>query len=289
MSGGEVPKLSVIIPCHDVAPVLGVQLEALARQVVTFPWEVIVVDNASRDGTARVALGYADRLPLRVVSCSSLGANAARNVGVAAARSDSLAFCDGDDEVADGWVVAMQAALLRHDYVTGPLELDKLNPPWLAASRGRASATGVPSFGRAFGYARGCNMAVRRSVLDRVGGLDETTACLDDQELGLRMQVAGVQLAYVPDAVVHYRYRTDTAGMWHQGLFYGRGRVAIYLTAKRAGLPVPGRFAGWRSWAWLVLNLASVRTRDGRVTWIWVLANRLGHLAGSVRWRTVFL
>jgi glycosyltransferase involved in cell wall biosynthesis len=281
--------MSVVIPCRNVASTLGEQLDALARQDVPFAWEVVVVDNGSTDDTAAIALSFADRVNVRVVPCATPGINAARNAGVRAARTDAVAICDGDDVVAPGWLAAMSAALLDHDYVTGPVELDRLNDHALAGSRGRSSAVTVPAFGNAFVYARGCNMGVRRSVLASVGWFDESTLCLDDQELGLRMHVAGVPLYFAADALIHYRYRSSPRDIWRQGFFYGSARVPTYVAAKRAGLPVPAPWSGWKSWVWLVVNLPRVVRRGGRLAWLWVVANRVGQLAGSVRWRTVFV
>ena len=62
------PALSVVIPCLNGAATLGVQLAALARQEWSEPWEVLLADNGSTDGSAELALGYRDRLPgVRVV------------------------------------------------------------------------------------------------------------------------------------------------------------------------------------------------------------------------------
>jgi glycosyltransferase involved in cell wall biosynthesis len=283
------PELSVVIPCRNVAKTLGAQLEALTRQQAPFPWEVIVVDNGSTDDTVAVARSFSSRLRLRVVPCSTPGLNVARNTGIRAAAAEFVALCDGDDVVADGWVEAVGSALRDHPYVTGPLDVKALNPPALADSRGGKSGIDVPRFGNAFSFANGCNMGIRRQVLADAGWFDEHTPCLDDQELGLRLHVAGVPLRFVPEAVVQYRYRSEPRALWSQGFFYGSARVPTYLAAKRAGLDVPGRLAGWRSWAWLVLHLPRLRTSDGRLALLWIVANRLGQVRGSIRWRTVFV
>lgn len=282
-------ELSVVIPCRNAAETLGEQLESLARQHWKRPWEVVVVDNGSSDDTAEVASRYVDRLDLRLVHEPTAGLNVARNAGVRAARSEAIAICDGDDVVADGWVAAMGDALRDHDYVTGPVELDLLNPPALAASRGRASAAEIPCFYGAFTYGRGCNIGVKRPVLAAVGWFDEETSSLDDQELGLRMSQANVVLFFVPDAIVHYRYRRDLSSIWRQGRFYGDGRVAMYKVARAAAVRLPHRLTGWRSWVWLVAHLPDLCTSKGRLPWVWVLANRWGHVRGSWRHKTIFL
>src|ERR1700756_5684791 len=98
-------KLSVIIPCYNVGDNIAAQLEALAGQQWSEPWEVIVADNGSTDNSLQVVRECARRLPeLRIIDASGkAGAAHARNVGARAATGDYLAFCDADDEVAPGW------------------------------------------------------------------------------------------------------------------------------------------------------------------------------------------
>jgi glycosyltransferase involved in cell wall biosynthesis len=282
-------ELSVVIPCLNAAETLGEQLESLADQQWDHPWEVVVVDNGSTDDTTKVAEHYLDRLDLRIITEPRPGANVARNAGVRAARCDAIALCDQDDIVAPGWVAAMGDALRDHDYVCGPVELDRLNPPKLAKSRGVESATGAQSFYGAFPYGRSSNLGLKRPVLLAVGGFPEQSACLDDQELGLRMAQAHVDLFFLPDAVVHYRYRADLRGLWRQGLYYGGGRVALYKELRGDDFPLPNRAAGWRSWVWLMGHVTHLLSKDTRPGWVWVLANRWGHVRGSWRHRTVFL
>ena len=128
------PEVSVVIPAFNAQATLGDQLEALTRQTEPGAFEVVVVDNGNTDATRDVALTFASRLPLRIVDARERSSEPyARNVGLREAATRSVAFCDADDVVAPGWVAAMQRALSTHDLVTGPLELEKLNPPWVLA------------------------------------------------------------------------------------------------------------------------------------------------------------
>lgn len=78
--------LSVIIPCLNAAATIDQQLEALTQQTTT-PWEVIISDTGSTDGTLDIIRRYSDRLPrLKIVDASGRrGAGHARNEGVKAA------------------------------------------------------------------------------------------------------------------------------------------------------------------------------------------------------------
>lgn len=99
-------EVSVVIPCHNGEATLGLQLEALASQIDAPPFEVIVADNRSTDGTRDVVAAWQHAVPgLRWVTANGApGAAYARNVGVAAAVGEFLLFCDADDVVASRWV-----------------------------------------------------------------------------------------------------------------------------------------------------------------------------------------
>src|SRR4051812_37521166 len=110
--------LSVVIAARDAESTLGEQLRALEAQEWDGTWEVLVVDNGSTDGTVDVVRRAATGWPaLRLVPATNgVGPAYARNVGARAAAGRSLAFCDADDVVAPGWVVAVGAALRREEF-----------------------------------------------------------------------------------------------------------------------------------------------------------------------------
>lgn len=283
--------LAVIIPAHNEADRLGAQLDALEAQNWDGNWEVVVVDNRSSDDTAQLVRERAASWPrLRLTSAMERGDKAyAVNTAVATTSAAALAFTDADDIVGPGWVAAMGSALRDADFVTGPLELDRLNPDWLAASRGRSAERDVPRFEDLFPFARGNNYGLTREAWSTIGPLPEAAYPTEDMALSLAAHRAGVPLVGCADAVVHYRYRDDARSMWRQGIAYGAGRCRIVRSLIDAGERRPARFAGWRSWLWLVSRMPTLATRRGRVTWTWVAANRWGQIVGSIRQRLVYL
>lgn len=283
--------LTVVIPARNEEHRLGDQLDALLAQACDADWEIIVVDNGSSDGTAAVVSSYSRTSSrVRYVEASARADQSfAANAGVAAARSDAVAFCDADDVVADGWVAAMAAGLAEHDVVTGPNELDRLNPPWLASSRGRSSEDPVGSFVGIFPCVRGNNYGVRTGVWAQIGPLKEDVFPVADIEFSLRCWLAGIEIVGLPAAVVHYRYRQSVGELWQQGFAYGSHRPRIARLLRDAGKQRPPRFGGWRSWLLLVLTAPALVTRPGRARWVWIAGNRIGQVAGSVRYRIVML
>ncbi|HYG55797.1 MAG TPA: glycosyltransferase family 2 protein [Burkholderiales bacterium] len=91
------PAVSVILPAYNAAATLGFAVQSVRRQTWR-DWELIVVDDGSRDGTAELAQELA-RLEgrLRLIRQPNRGVSAARNAGIEAARGRYLAFLDADD------------------------------------------------------------------------------------------------------------------------------------------------------------------------------------------------
>lgn len=280
--------LAVVVPCHDVGGTLAQQLERLVDERWDRPWALLVVDNVSTDDTASVAARYEGR-GVRVVSATErAGVAYARNVGARALRARAVAFCDGDDVIAPGWVAAMGDALDRHELVGGRLETRSLNPPWLAGARPVPGGDGLGRFAET-PFASGCTCGIRTDLLQRLGGFDEGFDGLEDIELSLRAAAAGVEAQLAPGALIAYRLRSSARDVWRQATFYGRGHPLLILRARELGLSSPSRLRGLRSWAWLVLHLPGLLTRQGRCAWIWVLGFRLGVLRRALELRSLFV
>jgi glycosyltransferase involved in cell wall biosynthesis len=278
------PELSVVIPVRDAAASIGDQLDALLDQEWQHPWEIVVADNGSRDETRAIVTRYATEDPrVRLVDASDRpGVAHCRNVGIREARADAIVMCDADDVVAPGWLRAMGEGLRAYELVTGPLDVTTLNPEWVLETRGHAIESGPGQFLGIFEFAHSCNFGVRRDVIDRCGGFDETLAAGEDVELSGRLWRAGVKLVYLDDAVVRYRYRTTVRGLWRQARSYGQVRPALLRRVGEAGVAVP-RDRALRSWAYLVRNVGLLGNRAGRAKWVWVAGGNVGRLEGAVR------
>lgn len=206
------------------------QLAALARQECPVPWEVLVCDNGSTDGTVRVAESWADRLPLRVVDAAALlGAGPARNEGVKVARGEWIGFCDADDEVGDDWLATLCAALERYPFVAGRLSSERLNSPRVQRSRVLEQQTGLQFSSEAVGlpHAASSNLGIHRSAFLEVGGFDPAVRYLQDTDLCWRVQLAGYVLEWVPELVVYMRLRSTLRAMYRQGWNYGASQARL--------------------------------------------------------------
>ncbi|WP_322920241.1 glycosyltransferase family 2 protein [Nocardioides renjunii] len=221
---------SVVIPTFNAAHVIGHQLGALADQVDTPAFEVVVADNGSTDDLAGAVDQWTDRLDVRVVDASrGRGVSVARNVGIERAQTDRILICDADDVVAPTWVRAFADALDVHHLASGPAETVSLSGPsagWVPIDQ---LSTGLYETWGGRTYGLGGNTAMRREVWERVGGYDESfPAGAEEIDFAWRAWDLGYRFAYVPDALLHYRIRTDLRGVLRQQYNSGRGTATLY-------------------------------------------------------------
>jgi GT2 family glycosyltransferase len=112
--------------------------------------------------------------------------------------------------------------------------------------------------------------------------------CLFDTDFSVKAQLAGFELVYVPEAVVHYRYRSTFGGIFDQARRYAEQMARIQGRYRPPGEPVPGRrtwpVEGWRP---LLAEVPRVGSKAGRARLAWHLGWQAGRYAGSVRYRVL--
>jgi GT2 family glycosyltransferase len=279
MASASGVTISVIVPVRDGLPWIEQQLRALSDQRCEVPWEVVVADNGSLDGTRAFAEEWARTHPgVRVRDASArAGPAAARNGGVAVAGGRLLAFCDADDVVQPGWLAACVEALDSADVAAGTFDFTSLNgapasPPVPAASRQLAF---LPA-------ALGANLAVRRSAFDAVGGFAEELAVGEDIDLSWRLQLHGFRFAVAPGAVVAKREPSAPGEILRTAWSYGRSGSVLYRRFRADGMHRDLRGAA-KEWLWLLLACPALGRAGTRRQWARTFGLRAGRLAGSVR------
>ncbi len=193
----EAPVLSVVMPVRDGAEFLRRSLPALrASDLPAGSWELIVVDDGSRDDSASIAAQYADR----VDRIPAVGPPAARNRGVAAARAPVIVFVDADVCVHPDALRRIRDLLVERpdlSAVFGAYDLAPSEPGLVSQYRNLLhSYVHLRDAGEAVTFWTGLG-AVRREVLERCGGFDERER-LDDVEFGYRMTALGHPIRLSP-------------------------------------------------------------------------------------------
>jgi glycosyltransferase involved in cell wall biosynthesis len=280
-------QLSVIIVARNEEHTIGTQLDALVRQEWSQPWEVIVADNGSTDNTTAVVARYEEHLPhLRVLDASQrVGGAHARNIAVDAARGESIAFCDADDEVAPGWVAAMGKALEQHDFVASRFDHQKLNP---ASERAygltiQTSGVGKLWYPPHMYHASTSGMGIKTAIYKEVGGFDAHLQRLADTDFCIRVQRAGTHLHFVPEAVVAYRHRNEGGAMFRQGRLWAKHNAMTYARYRPEGARIPFAWSDYL-YDWLpVLGMLPLSVRAStRAQLIYKIGWQVGMLQGSL-------
>lgn len=216
--GSSSPLLSVIVPVHDAADVLGESLAALcASDLPRAQWELVVVDDASGDESGRIAESYADTMVR--IDGAARGPAHARNRGSDVARGDILVFVDAD--------VCVHPDTLRKLLETLTVDPD-LSAVFGAYDRAPRAAGLVSQYrnllhhyvhlsqpGEADTFWAGCG-AVRRAAFVDVGQFDDVRyrrPQIEDIELGYRLRERGHRILLRPDIQATHLKRWTLRGM----------------------------------------------------------------------------
>jgi glucosyl-dolichyl phosphate glucuronosyltransferase len=247
------PRLTVLICTHNRADLLEGALRSLEEQ--TLPrdrFEVLVIDNASTDSTARVLEACAGRgkVELRSVREMELGLDAARNRGIREARGEILAFLDDDARARQDWAEAILDGFSRHPapILGGRVDLDweAARPAWFSNVLLRylihcdygpevVEVTSPP-------WLYGTNVAFRKALFQEIGlfrlDLDRKGDSLmggGDTEFFKRASGTGKTLLYLPTMVVSHLVPAQrlTREFFRERLFYSGYTRAAHGTETR--------------------------------------------------------
>jgi len=166
-------RFSIVVPAYNEAGYLGCSLTSLQNQDFTGPYEIIVVDNNSTDGTRQVIERYPG---VTYVFEAEKGITRARQRGFLEATGDILAYVDADTHPPAGWIEQIWEQFgKRKDLacLSGPYSFydlsglrNKVSSGWFVAARPLYSITGYMMVGG--------NFAIPRNVLERMGGFDSS-------------------------------------------------------------------------------------------------------------------
>lgn len=228
------PMFSVVVCTHNGSERMEACLAAIQR--LNYPnYEVIVVDDGSTDHTAQVVREFSD---IKLVQLEHAGLSAARNRGAEVAAGEIIAFTDDDCQPDEAWLMWLAYAFSQGDWDAcgGP----NLPPVPAAENDGVslvdevvvASAPGAPSHvllvdGEAE-HLPGCNISVRKTAMEAIGGFDVTYRVAgDDVDFCWRLREAGFRLGFCGAAFVWHRRRTTLWRYFKQQYGYGKAEALL--------------------------------------------------------------
>lgn len=278
-------RVSVVLCTRNRAAYLPDALASYDHVKASVPWELVIVDNGSNDGTDRLLREFRGKsgIDLHILFEPRPGLSRARNAGWRAAKGEIVAFTDDDcypqhDFVDEVWRNFSESDL---GYLGGKILLfDPLDYPITIQPRASRLAIAPQSYLRP-GFIQGANMAVRRDVIERLGGFDEVLGAgtpypSEDVDLLSRASAAGWLGAYDPRPVVFHHHRRRTIEQIKAlRRTYGLGRGAYFM---KCMLDATRRKACVKNWYW---NLRA-DPRDALIN-IYEVAGALGYLLARAR------
>ncbi len=247
------PLVSIIVPTRNRAALLDRLLTSLGE--LRYPrWEVIVVDDGSTDTTKTVAeLHRVHGLPLRYRRQPWGKMGAARNLGIALARGEILAFTDDDCVVDAGWLDGIVEAFCAHRDARG------------VQGRTLTNRADMTPFTRQIEQLEGgqpyrtCNIAYHADTVRDLGGFDTQLIRGEDVVLGMQVLERG-PIVFAPEALVTHPPRPKEwadRSAWRTLLAseaHFRRTYPQYMPARSPTLSLQKRGHVLSRWLWLPIR-----------------------------------
>lgn len=287
--GASAPLVSIVILAYGNRDFVDACLAAVARQA--WPnFEVLFVDNASGDDSAEVARAAMKRLDLPgdvIALPKNLGCAGGNNIGWQRARGEIVLFLNPDTEMEPDCVTELARPLLRDEsigmtgakmYFPGGRIIQHaggiVHPNGMTNHHGAGEEDhGQHDEVREVDYVTGAGLAMRRTLIEKLGGLDEDyfPAYYEEVDLCLRARRAGYRVLYIPTAVLVH----------HESVSVGQGSAAIHRLFPRMRIRyllknlTARQLVGWAmpfEWRWMRHEPAARGYRWNQIRYGW-LAN----------------
>ncbi|HCE43427.1 MAG TPA: hypothetical protein DET40_07750 [Lentisphaeria bacterium] len=228
----DLPKISVVILSHNKIDYTRTCIHSLLAS--DYPdWELVIIDNGSKDGTAEWLKKFRDEAENKnvhvklIFNSGNIGCSTARNQGVEAAAGEMIAFCDNDIALRSrSWLKVMAEDLQAPDVgMVGPKIIYPFDPYDIQCAGAAVTKSGRIQFiGRGEGrnepaynvrrevqcLISACCMT-KKSILDKFGGFDEIFNPVEYEDIDLcyRIRSHGYKILYEP-AVEMYHFESVT-------------------------------------------------------------------------------
>jgi len=227
---GVRPLVSFVIPVKNDMLRLQQCLSSITRN--DYPRElieIIVVDNDSTDGTAAAARSHG-----AIVITSSAGTVAElRNRGARAALGSIIAFADSDHQISSNWITSAVAVLSDATVAAaGAPYLPAPAPNWVQAQYDGLRTR--PARREDTTWLGTGNLAIKRSVFERLGGFNTSLVACEDVDLCNRITGAGFRIVADPDLrSIHFGDPKTLKALFFGELWRGRDNIRVTLAGPR--------------------------------------------------------
>ncbi len=212
--------VSIIVTVKNEAKHMRDLLDSLVVQEE--PYEVLIVDAASTDGTIEIVKEYMEDYDTIKLYRYAAPRGASRNYGIRESRGEYIAFTDGDCIANPFWLKELRYGATKADIVGGKT-LNMGYEPFVELSRVELFYKGVdvtmPS----------CNLLYKREIFYHITGFDDKFITAEDMDLNVRAVNAGYKSFYNDKAIIYHRARSTFVSFLKQAYWNGLGRKQLAM------------------------------------------------------------
>lgn len=231
----ELKKVSIIIPVKNMEN----NIEDLLKSIMELDYpkdkiEVVIVDGGSNDKTLEIASKY----PVKILREDGKGPNYGRNIGIKAASGEIYAFTDGDCILPKDWLKKIVEKINDEEIgcVGGSVFVAECLKDNLIAKYADESIMRIMPIAKTtekihevklFKHLATCNMAVKRKVIEEIGGFENDLKVFEDIDLIVKICRKGYKVLRSPEIYVWHKHREGVWKLIKQTFNYGRGAFAF--------------------------------------------------------------
>jgi len=211
--------ISIIITIKNEAKTIQQLLDSLLIQ--QHPFEIIVVDANSTDGTQQIIHHYMKDHPHISLYKKSGSRGEGRNYGVSKAKGGIIAFTDGGCTAEKNWLKHIRDKIREgYDVVAGKtINVGSFTETERVEINKKGFDITWPS----------CNLAYNRELFEQINGFDEQFVTAEDIDLNYKAITAGAKIGFAEKAIVHRSSATTQLQFLKQSFWYGYGRKQLSL------------------------------------------------------------
>jgi len=223
-------KVSVIIPTFNHGHFVRQAIESVLEQM-NADYEILVIDDGSRDNTAERLKDLIDQSKIRYYYQNNRGLSAARNKGIELAQGDFLKFLDSDDRLSP-WQLALQV----HDLVKNDSQISISGFSWFYPDGAeimkfvRLENDPLASFVES-NKAPVHAFLVKKRDVEKGGYFDESLTACEDYDLWLRLILNGAKISIVNYVGCRYRFLMTSMSEDTEKMFKNKSKVVERLNA----------------------------------------------------------
>ncbi|MHB8915726.1 MAG: glycosyltransferase family 2 protein [Thiobacillus sp.] len=202
--------ISVVMPCYNARPYVREAIVSVLHQTYA-SWELLIVDDGSTDGSTDIIEELAAVHPkrIRVIYQNRVGPSAARNLALAQARGNYLAFLDADDYWLPSALAKLHAVLVDAPADVAYCGWQHVGP--LAENLQPQIPIDINDKNRLEYFLKACpwpinGVLIQRQLIDSLRGFSERRATAMDYDLWLRMLTQQPRMVRVPEVLAFYRH-----------------------------------------------------------------------------------